>query len=202
MQNAPETESDSARNEAFRKIGRNVYFFQLIEAALKHLVIHGDVEGYVSELPAVIAQKSKKVARQPMGHLVDSHMKGAYRTEPAEREGPADLREAWLSFKYRIEADPEFVRERKRTLKLLVEARNDLIHRQLPEITPGSTARWLELSTFLDEQREVLVAEFEGLRTMIRGLADARNAAFRDLDRALDAVHAGDVNQQDGPRNV
>lgn len=196
MQDAQEAASDSARNDAFRKIGRNVYFFQLIEAALKHLVIHGDVEGYVSELPAVIEQKSKKVARQPMGHLVDSHIRDVYQTEPAEREGPADLREAWFSFKYRIEADPKFVRERKRALKLLVEARNDLIHRQLPGITPGSTARWLELSAFLDEQREVLVAEFEGLRTTIRGLVDARDEAFRELDRALDAAHAGDANGQ------
>lgn len=188
MQDARKAESDRARNDAFRKIGRNVYFFQLIEAALKHLVIHGDVEGYVSELSAVVEQKSKKVARQPMGHLVDSFMKVAYQTEPANRDGPADLREAWFSFKYRIEADPEFTRARKRALKLLVKERNDLVHRQLPEIPPGSTEQWIKLSAFLDDQRERLVAEFEGLRSMIRALSDLRLEAVREFDAALVAA--------------
>jgi len=190
MQAAPEAESDRARNDAFRKIGRNVYFFQLIEAALKHLVIHGEVEGYVSELSAVVEQKSKKVARQPMGHLVDSFIKGAYQAEPTDREGPADLREAWFSFKYRIEADPVFTRARRRALKLLVKERNDLVHRQLPEILPGSTERWIELSAFLDDQRERLVAEFEGLRSMIRALSDLRLEAVREFDAALTAAQA------------
>lgn len=192
MQDAPEPDSDHARNDAFRKIGRNVYFFQLIEAALKHLVIHGDVEGYVSELSAVVEHKTKKVARQPMGHLVDSFIRGTYQTEPADRNGPDDLREAWFSFRYRIEADPEFSRARKRALKLLVKERNDLIHRQLPDILPSSTERWLELSAFLDSQRERLVAEFDGLRSMIRCLTDARNEALLELDKALAAAHAGD----------
>jgi hypothetical protein len=197
MQDAPE--ADRARNDAFRKIGRNIYFFQLIEAALKHLVIHGDVEGYVSELSAVVEQKSKKIARQPMGQLVDNFIRGTYQSAPANRDGPDDLREAWFSFKYRVEADPEFLRARKRALRLLVKERNDLIHRQLPEILPTSTERWLELSAFLDAQRERLVAEFEGLRSMIRGLTDARNDALLELDKALAAAHAGDPAS---PQNV
>jgi hypothetical protein len=196
MQDATETDSDRARNDAFRKIGRNVYFFQLIEAALKHLVIHGDLEGYVRELPAVVGQKSKKIARQPMGRLVDNFIKGAYLTESVHRGGPADRQEAWFSFKYTIEADPEFVRARKKALKVLVKERNDLVHRQLPEILPASTERWLELSAFLDAQRERLVREFEGLRSMIRGLTDARNEALRKLDDALAAAHAGDAKNQ------
>jgi hypothetical protein len=188
MQDAPEPESDHARNDAFRKIGRNVYFFQLIEAALKHLVIHGDVAGYVSELSAVVQQKSKKVARQPMGHLVESFIRHTYQADPADRNGPDDLQEAWFSFRYRIEADPEFSRARKKALKLLVKERNDLIHRQLPEILPSSTERWLELSAFLDDQRERLVAEFEGLRSMIRALSDLRLEALREFDAAIDAA--------------
>ena len=196
MQDAPEAESDSARNEALRKIGRNVYFFQLIEAALKHLVIHGDVEGYVSELPAVIEQKSKKVSRQPMGHLVDQFIKGTYQKTTVDRDGPADLREAWFSFKYRVETDPEFARARKRALKLIVKERNDLIHRQLPDIRPDSTERWLTLSADLDAQRERLVAEINGLRSMIRALTDLRVDALRELDTAL---AAGQMNNRQAP---
>lgn len=190
---AQESVSDLARNDAFRKIGRNVYFFQLIEAALKHLIVHGNVEGYVRQIPAIVEKETKAVAKQTMGHLVDSFIKGTYQTESADRVGPADLQEAWVSFTYKIEADPEFARVRKRALKLLVKERNDLVHRQLPQIQPGATERWLELSAFLDQQRERLVVEFEDLRSMIRTLTDVRNEALLELDNALTAAHAGDA---------
>ena len=36
---------DEARDEAFRKIGRNVVNFQKMEAMLKYLIAHGSLKG-------------------------------------------------------------------------------------------------------------------------------------------------------------
>ena len=83
--------ADATRNEAFRRIGRNLYIFQLIEAALKHLVVYSSFEGHPHDLTRVMAQKAKKVRKKSMGDLVQLFSDSVFKCDGAEfaRSEPA-----------------------------------------------------------------------------------------------------------------
>ena len=60
-----------ARNEAFRRLGRNLYLFKLIEHQLKHLVVHTTIDGHPEELSTRLAKKSKTARKISMGTLAE-----------------------------------------------------------------------------------------------------------------------------------
>lgn len=171
-----------ARNEAFRRLGRNVYLFQLIERQLKHLVVHASIQGHVDELPKRLAERSKKARKASLGELTDQLVAGVYRRETDASSQPRDSSKAWYSFAFKIESKEAFVRERQKELRRLVRERNTLIHTAAADIRPDDTDKWIEFGESLDRQRQQLVLEHERLRLMNKGLFELTQEAAQALE--------------------
>jgi len=49
---------DHTSKEVYRKIGRNVLFFQRLEYMIKYLIANGNIKGYISELHSIQEQQT------------------------------------------------------------------------------------------------------------------------------------------------
>lgn len=174
-----------ARNEAFRRLGRNLYLIQLIEHQLKHLVVHVAVDGHAGNLAERIATKSKRARKASMGTLTSQFTSIVFSDKEPDRAEPRDPTRAWYSFRFRIAADEQLVQQRKRELRQLVRERNRLIHTVAADIRPDDTDKWIGLGVFLDEQRAKLVAEHENLRLLIKDLAEMAQQSAQAIELEL-----------------
>lgn len=174
-----------ARNEAFRRLGRNLYLIQLIEHQLKHLVVHTAIDGHPEELAKKQATKLKRARKASMGKLTSQFTSAVFSDKESDRAEPADPTKSWFSFSFRIEADEQFIQQRKKEMLGLVKQRNKLIHTVAAEIRPDDTDKWIALGVFLDEQRAKLVAEHEKLRLLIQGLAETAKQSVQAIELEL-----------------
>lgn len=69
------TENDKLKEEALRKIGRNVVNSQKIEAMLKRLIVEGNFKGPVREIKAQLEDKKNSTDRHSMGTLTRDYFK-------------------------------------------------------------------------------------------------------------------------------
>ena len=168
------TELDEARNEALRKVGRNVVNFQKIEAMLKHLLAHGNVQGCARDLERLQAQRVASLAKQPMGKLADAFVKSTYSRSASSDPDPEDITEAWFSFSFEIESDEDFAKEKKKALKVIVEERNILVHQMLAHFNPSSLDSCKQLCAELDNQNAKIVPEYKFFQSMVGALKDAQ----------------------------
>lgn len=182
-----------AKNEAFRRLGRNLYLIQLIEHQLKHLVVHSAMDGHPEELQTKHARKAKTVRKASMGELAEQFTSTVFRGEDDGRVEPSDPSKPWFAFSFRIVSDEQFIQDRKKEMRRLVRERNKLIHTAAADIRPGDTDKWIELGVFLDQQRAELDAEHEKLLLLINSLAEMANHAAQDIEFEL---LAADRNSQ------
>lgn len=174
-----------ARNEAFRRLGRNLYLFQLIEQQLKHLVVHSSISGHVEELPDQVATKTKAARKTAMGALAEQFATVIFSDHGGIGPNTVDSTKPSISFSFRVEADEQFVKQRKKELKRLVIQRNRLVHNIAADIQPDDTAQWLALGVFLDEQRVDLIAEYDRLRLLLKELSEAAQESVLAIESAL-----------------
>lgn len=160
------------RNEVLRKVGRNVYLFQYIEKLLKHLNTNREISGYMSELEEIRKQRTEEIGKLNMGPLMSQLIDNIYSEFGESKNGPEELKEPYLSFSFRIQADVDFVEQRKQALKSFVKERNHLIHHFFEEFDINDIDRYSEIVKYLDEQRERILAEQEQLSFLIKTLAD------------------------------
>ena len=162
---------EQARNEVFRKIGRNVVNFQMLEGMLKSLVMSSGVHGKASELQDKKKQQQESVKMRSMGKLVgslfDSVLNNTSSVEP-----PDELDEPWLSVSHEIELSEDDATNLKQALAGIVEERNQLIHQRLLGVDFNSIEECTELSALLDLQRDKLIPHFEQVRSFLKDRID------------------------------
>jgi hypothetical protein len=168
---------EEARNEALRKIGRNVVNFQKMEGMLKLLNAEMKIEGSVRDLMRLRSVALHTASKQPMGRLADAFLKQIYSAEDRARDSCTENDEVWVSTSFRIEASAEVAKARKRALSAVVSERNMLIHRWLAAFDPNSIVSCKHLSAALDRQHDKVWPELEILQSMIR--------TFRGLSQEL-----------------
>jgi hypothetical protein len=71
------------RDEALRKVGRNVVNFQKVEACLKYLIAVSDVQTTKDGLSAKHKKPTATIQRLPLGHLSEAFCQSIYGTESA-----------------------------------------------------------------------------------------------------------------------
>ena len=148
----PTIESKSARDELFRRIGRNVLYFQYLEATLRAMIPGIYKKATLKELQANQHKVSRK-RRTLFGKSANDYHNRVYGENIADEqlpdEGPV---EPTVTFGFNIKVTPEKAAERKRALKKLIKERNRLVHQDLLNIDLNSREECEELSTKLDEQ--------------------------------------------------
>jgi hypothetical protein len=154
------------RDEALRKIGRNVVNFQKVEACLKYLIAVSDVQTNKDGLSAEHRRRAAKTQRLPFGYLSEGFFQTIYGAEPvavAANNGTAIS----MSTSFRVEADAATVKRQKRNLSALVTERNRLIHQDLSAFDHNSIASCRGLIAKLDEQNVRVLSQLEELATLI-----------------------------------
>ena len=155
-----------ARDEALRKIGRNVVNFQKVEACLKYLIAVSDVQTTKDGLSAEQRRRTAKTQRLPFGQLSEAFYQTIYGAEPLE-VAPKSGTDISMSTSFRVEADAATVKRQKRTLSALVAERNRLIHRDLSGFDHNSISSCHGLISMLDEQNVRVLSQLEELATLI-----------------------------------
>jgi hypothetical protein len=168
------SQADDLRNEALRKIGRNIVNLQKMERALKILVVRSDLNGYISELKGVYQNRLAYVERLSMGKLADNIIDILYSTADSNADSPDDLKEAWVSFGFRIEGKAGQKKATKKALTLVVKERNQLVHKMLGEFDSTSVESCRALIDLLDQQQERIAPHFERIMGWLRSLHEGQ----------------------------
>lgn len=177
-----EVELEKAKNEVLRKIGRNMLLFQKVEHMLKFLITNGKVSGRISEVKANQEKRAEAIHKQTMVSLVGQLLENVYLECDESTEEHEELREAYLSFIFKVESDAVYYEEKKQDLASIVADRNELIHHLLPRFNPNSIESCLDTDRYLDQQREKLLPEFDMLRNMIECLQEGRKEVAEFLN--------------------
>ena len=167
-------QADDLRNEALRKIGRNIVNLQKMERALKLLVVQSDVKGYVSELEGIYQSRFADVERHSMGRLADNAIDILYSAADFNADVPDDSKEAWVAFGFRIEGGKDRKKAIKKALSLVVNERNRLVHKMLGEFDSASVESCRALIDILDQQDERINPHFERIMGWLRSLHEGR----------------------------
>ena len=150
----PIVESKSARDELFRRIGRNVVNFQYLEATLRSMVPTLYNKLTITELQARQNEASPKRDKSTLGNLVSAYHDRLSRSkEVLDETVPSEvLSEPTLTFGFSTEVTRETAAQRRSALVNLVAERNRLIHEDLLNVNLNSSEECEELSARLDEQ--------------------------------------------------
>jgi len=162
----PEDEITAAKDEALRRLGRNVVNFQKIKTCLKFLIAVSDVEGAPHELQAQQTREAATIRRQTMGVLADAFYKSVYGAV-AERGPPPGNASVWISTSFRLEGDSETIKRHRRALSTLVSERNKLIHEDLSVFDHNSIRSCHALIEILDPQNVRILEHLAGLKQLI-----------------------------------
>jgi len=162
----------SLRDDALRKIGRNVVNFQKVEYCLKALVAFSNIQGHPIDLQSRQPIDGARSRRMPMGDLAQSFHRNVY-GDDQKSDAPKDLSAPWLSTFFKLETDPKTVKAHKQTLSMLVYERNKLIHRDLASFDHNSAEHCRRLIIVLDDQNIRILNELEQLKSIL--------AVFKEL---------------------
>ena len=172
----PTVDSQSARDELYRRIGRNVVNFQYLEATLRSMVPTLYNKSTLKELQAPQSEVSPKQEKSTFGNLVSSYHDRLARSKELLNETVPDegLDEPTLTFGFSIEVTEETAAQRRSALVNLVAERNRLIHEDLLNVDLKSREECEELSARLDEQYTRIrrhLDHFNSLRTNFQEMA-------------------------------
>lgn len=178
------------RNEALRKIGRNVINFQKIEACLKCLVTISDVQGTPKNITARQAEKATSIRGRTMGELARRLQNNLY-SEEVKSEKPEDLVDIWISTSFKVKADANTIEDRKRALLALVAERNNLIHEYLAGFDHNSAESCRHLISILDSQNTQILQQLDELKWLIDAIKEHAGVlrSWVDSDDFLRDLH-------------
>lgn len=140
-------------DELLRRVGRNLVVFQQIEYLLKHLITHSAVAGPAHRIPEILQRRAAVVGRQTMGTLSGDLLENVLGI-PAEAEPPAEIDQPWVGLSSTIEATAEWVDCHDREMRVLVDARNELVHCFLPRWQSAIDGNAGDSLAYLDAQWE------------------------------------------------
>ncbi len=152
------------RNEVSRKIGRNVVLFQELESVLKFLASAQQPSMPMSKAKATREDRAESIRIKTLGQVAGLVVEELFAAPDSESSAPDEITERWLGFAFRIEGDPGDLEESRRTLKALIDERNELVHHLLSRWNPRDAESCNALSNELDEQRLRIIRETERFR--------------------------------------
>jgi hypothetical protein len=106
--------------------------------------------------------------------LVGQFLENTHSECEENTDEPAELKEAYISFNFKVESDAVYYEAKKQALAAIVAERNELIHHLLPSFNLRTINNCFEADQFLDQQREKLLPEVDMLKSMINSLQEGR----------------------------
>jgi hypothetical protein len=169
---APSDSVKTYRDEALRRIGRNLVNFQRLEASLRQLVPALNLGGALPEISSLQASRKRELKKKSLGHLAERFHADVFRGEQ-DAPHPASPTEITFAHSFRIEATPSQATERRKTLAGLVRERNRLVHIELLGVDFNSIADCEDLSAHLDEQNERICEYLSYVNALLQSHSEA-----------------------------
>jgi hypothetical protein len=182
------------RDEALRKIGRNIVNLQRMERALKSLIVRSNIEGFASELAEAYVKKSATTERRSLGLLVQEFIDSMHVTGTRPTESHDQLTQPWLSTSFAIESDEATIEERRAALSRIVEDRNNLVHKVLARFDPDSAESCQSLIATLDEQNERLEPHYRFVAGVLSQLHSLQKELLTHMEATLSQPPVGDTD--------
>lgn len=114
---------ESLHNEIYQKIGKNVMLFQKLEMILKYIIHFNSFNAYVSQLQEENNKLKDFISIKSMGQLINEFL-AIGEISPTPKVDVS--KEMFIST--HIEIDTDLINEKSKTLKKLLEERNQLVH--------------------------------------------------------------------------
>lgn len=165
-----EVELEKIKNEVYRKVGRNLLRFQVMEQKLKTLLA---VNGF--SLEDSPEQRRVSLLKSTMGDLIGKFHDTYFAGKNVNCTRQTEARESFISFSCRVEGDWDFSENKKKSLKFLVEGRNELVHHFLQRLGMDKKS-WENADQFLDEQNDRLLSEISNLENLIIAIRETLNS--------------------------
>lgn len=154
------------QDEVFRRVGRNLLLFQQIEHFLKFLLANHKGGGTTETYQVNQQVQTDCINKKMLGHLVEKY--GNELLQVAGKDVPEEDRPAgWVSYCFQISGGTEFVESMRRSLKLMTDERNELVHHFLPRWQPDSSEKMTETLAYLDAQSEKVLPMHEHLKNTV-----------------------------------
>lgn len=163
-----EKELSEVKDDLFRKVGRNLINYQIIEQLLKQLILSSHISGPMSQLEEIQKQKSEEVKVKTLGVLAGQFIENSYQKPKQSFNENVEIKEIHLSSSIYFDVSDDVLESRKADLKKVTEERNNLAHQLLPRLDLNSIKSCLAMSRELDEQRELQTKEVEKLTSLIK----------------------------------
>ena len=157
-----ELDSNSLQDEAFRKIGGNVFNFQKIEHLLKVLIANAQTSGWAHNFQENQIARRDKIAQKTMGTLAGEFFSSTVKCSDDDEKHNRVVKEPTFSTSLNLEN--EFHEEKRREIEMLVNERNELIHQRLIDFNPTSIQDCQDLIAYLDSQRERQIIAYDFLK--------------------------------------
>lgn len=183
------SQADELRDEALRKIGRNIVNLQKMERALKLLVVLSEWNGSISELKEAFQNRLADVERNSMGTLANSAIDTLFSAADSIPDSPVDSKEAWVAFGFRIKGGIDRKKAERKALFLVVKERNRLVHTMLAEFDSKSVEGCRAMIDSLDQQQERIAPHCERIMGWMRSLREGQT-------KLLEALQDGKLSDQ------
>lgn len=195
MNQSPPTDFNdlpSLRNEFLRRLGRNLWCYQQVEAQLKVLMTVGQGAFPLGGVAAAAAKQQALVRTRTLGQLVGDATASVLAQEGRTVDPPVD----WLAWSIRFDAGADFADDLHRRLQALVAERNVVVHHARECWDFDSEAGLAGALVELNAQRDSIEAVHETLRRVLLGVQEATQAMVAYLEsgafaRQLDEARLG-----------
>lgn len=174
------SELEKAKTEVYRKIGRNLLLFQLMEQKLKLLIAFNDLKYTEGKDLGIINKRLSTLQKETMGILCGKFYDSFFDVNKKRAKKQNELSDSTFSISVYVEGGSGYLKEKKRTLAFIVEGRNELVHHFLRRLNMDIIS-WLDSDKFLDEQHTNLLREISNLEIFISGIQEALIKYSSDL---------------------
>lgn len=185
----PDEAIKTVRDEALRKIGRNVVLFQELEGILKFLAAAQHPSMPLSKAKATREGRAQSIRVKTLGQVAGQVVEELFTDSDTESSAPAKITEPWLAVSFRIVGGVAEVDESNKSLKALIDERNDLVHHLLSRWNLHDADSCDALSAELDEQRSRIVVEIERYRAYANALKDTARELQAFIDSSVGKKH-------------
>lgn len=160
---------EKLKEEVYKKIGRNILFFQKMEMTLKYILLSCNLSGYVKDLPKILEANYKKIQKRTMGNLVKQCLEKNLTEHYEAPEAPDELDDFHISMTIAIGLDEAQFQKIKQDLESVVAERNELVHHLLSKFGSETDAvkRRLSIIQYLDKQYDDAKAKDAFLQSIV-----------------------------------
>lgn len=158
---------ESIHNEIYQKIGKNIMLFQKLEHILKDIIHFNSFKAYGSQLQEENNKLKDSISIKSMGQLI-KEFSAIDEISPTPK---ADVsKEMFIST--HIEIDTDLISEKSKTLKKLLEERNQLVHHAYLEFNMDTVIGCTKIIDFLDNQQVRIKNEINALVPIVKRIEE------------------------------